>query len=102
MDAAWLCENGVVVRRFKCGKDIVHMHVRKFTLENRIGEGQDLIQKKSQFSGFDITVVVFVVSKNSTKSPMGKCQVAEWHRLLSKAWLLGFAPYGLEVCCWGR
>lgn len=34
LDAMWLCENGDIVRSFKHGKDMVHLHLMKLILEN--------------------------------------------------------------------
>lgn len=79
MDAVWLCENGDMVRSFKCGSGMVHMHFVKLTLKNRIGEGQNLRQEEYQLGGYDVTVVVFVVNKNYPTNPTGNYQAAEWH-----------------------
>lgn len=56
------------------------MHFMKFTLEgNRIGKGDNTKTelKRIPLGGYDITVMVFKVSTNSPKNPVGKCQAAE-------------------------
>lgn len=49
MEAVWLCESEDTVRSFNLGKvlSMAHMHFMKFTLENRIGQEQDIRQKSA-------------------------------------------------------
>lgn len=52
----------------------------KFTLEeNRIRKGGKTKTKPEgiPLGGYDITVMVFKVSTNSPKNPVGKCEAAE-------------------------